>query len=103
MAEEDKGVEELLERLLEGRSPKDLVGSGGLLEDLTKRVYEKALEGEMTAHLGYEKHALEGRNRGNSRNGRTSKRLKTDTGEMELAIPFICTASSNSSSAGNNF
>jgi len=87
MAEEDKGVEELLERLLEGRSPKELVGSGGLLEDLTKRLYEKALEGEMTAHLGYEKHASEGRNRGNSRNGRTSKRLKTETGEMELAIP----------------
>jgi len=47
MAVADKGVEELLERLLEGRSPKELVDSGGLLEDLTKRLYEKALEGEM--------------------------------------------------------
>jgi len=81
MAEEDKGVGELLERLLEGRGPKELVGSGGLPEDLTKLLYEKALEGEMTARLACEKHALEGRNRGNSRNGRTTKRLKRETGK----------------------
>ena len=52
MAEQDKGVEELLDRLLEGRKPEELVGAGGLLEDLTKRLYERALEGELTAHLG---------------------------------------------------
>ena len=63
------------------------MGAGGLLEDLTKQVYERALEGELTAHLGYEKHAPEGRNRGNSRNGRSTKRLKTETGELELEIP----------------
>ena len=41
----------------------------------------------MTAHLGYEKHAPEGRNRGNSRNGMSTKRLKTETGELGLKIP----------------
>ncbi|MCH8479669.1 MAG: IS256 family transposase, partial [Wenzhouxiangella sp.] len=87
MAEQDKGVEELLDRLLEGRKPEELVGAGGLFEDLTKRLYERALEGELTAHLGYEKHAPEGRNRGNSRNGKSTKRLKTETGELELEIP----------------
>jgi putative transposase len=87
MAEQDKGVEELLDRLLEGRKPEELVGAGGLLEDLTKRLYERALEGELTAHLGYEKHAPEGRNRGNSRNGKSTKRLKTETGELALEIP----------------
>ena len=87
MAKQDKGVEELLDRLLEGRKPEELVGAGGLLEDLTKRLYERALEGELTAHLGYEKHAPEGRNRGNSRNGKSTKRLKTETGELELEIP----------------
>ena len=53
------------------------------LEELTKRL----LEGELTEHLGYEKHATEGRNGGNSRNGRTTKRVKTDTGEVEIEVP----------------
>ena len=84
MAKRDERVEELLDRLLEGRKPEELVGSGGVLEDLTKRLYERVLEGEMTAHLGYEKHASEGRNGGNSRNGRSTKGLKTETGEPVL-------------------
>jgi putative transposase len=53
MAGRDEGVDELLDRLLAGRKPEELVGAGGLLEDLTKRFYERALEGELTAHLGY--------------------------------------------------
>jgi putative transposase len=48
---------------------------------------ERVLEGEMTAHLGYEKHAQEGRDGGNSRNGRTSKRIKTDTAELAIEVP----------------
>ena len=84
MADEKQDVDGMLDRLLEGKRPEEIVGSGGLLEDLTKRVLERALEGELTDHLGYEKHATEGRNRGNSRNGRTKKRLKTETGEVEI-------------------
>ena len=84
---DEKEVNELLDRLLEGRSPDEIVGKDGLLDDLTKRLMERALEGELTDHLGYEKHALEGRNRGNSRNGRTKKRVKTGTGELDLEIP----------------
>jgi len=84
---DEKEVNELMDRLLEGLSPEEIVGRDGLLDELTKRFMERALEGELTEHLGYEKHAVEGRNGGNSRNGRTSKRLKTATGEMELEIP----------------
>lgn len=57
MAEEKQDVDELLDRLLEGKRPEEIVGGGGLLEDLTKRLLERALEGELTDHLGYEKHA----------------------------------------------
>jgi putative transposase len=46
-----------------------LVGPGGLLTDLTKTVLETALDVEMEDHLGYAKHAPEGHNSGNSRNG----------------------------------
>jgi putative transposase len=45
------------------------------------------LEGELTEHLGYEKHATEGRNGGNSRNGRSTKRVKTDAGEVAIEVP----------------
>ncbi|WP_420447247.1 IS256 family transposase [Candidatus Palauibacter sp.] len=83
----EREVDELLDSLLEGRSPEEIMGGGGLLEALTKRVVERALEGELTDHLGYEKHAREGRNGGNSRNGRTRKRVKTDTSEFEIEVP----------------
>lgn len=44
---------------------------------------ERALEGELTSHFGYEKHAAEGRNTGNSRNGATAKSVLTGSGELE--------------------
>jgi hypothetical protein len=87
MADEDEGVDELLDRLLAGRKPEEILKSGGLVDELTKRLVERALEGELTDHLGYGKHAPEGRNRGNSRNGRTPKRVKTATRELALEVP----------------
>lgn len=50
-----------------------LTGEGGLVPQLTKRVLESALEGEITDHLGYEKHDATGMNGGNSRKGKRSK------------------------------
>lgn len=58
-----------------------------MLKKLTKRAVEHALQGEMTAHLGYEKHAVEGHNTGNSRNGTTRKRMLTDSGELAIEVP----------------
>ena len=65
----------------------ELVGPNGLLNQLTKRVLETALEEEMSAHLGYDKHAPEGRNRGNSRNGVRSKTVLTEIGPVEIDVP----------------
>jgi transposase-like protein len=48
--------------LVNARSPEEILSQEGLLKDLTKRLVERALQGEMTVHLGYEKHAPEGRN-----------------------------------------
>ena len=70
-----------LDELVRGKSPEEIFGASGLVKELTKRLVERALEGEMTAHLGYEKHAGEGRNRSNSRNGRARKRVKTGSAE----------------------
>ena len=61
-------------------------GEGGLLAQLTKLVLESALEGEMTAHLGYDKHErVEGSD--NARNGTRSKTVLTKAGPVEIAVP----------------
>ena len=46
-----------------------LTGEGGLLPDMIRQAVEAALHAEMTDHLGYERHAPQGRGSGNSRNG----------------------------------
>ena len=81
--------EELAAELL-ARAESDgvsLVGPGGLLAGLTKRVLELALEGEMTEHVGYEAYDPAGHHSGNSRNGTRSKTVITDIGPIELDVP----------------
>ena len=64
-----------------------LLGRGGILQQLTKRFLEAALEAEMDEHLGYDKHDAAGRNGGNSRNGRRPKTLLTEVGPVDIAVP----------------
>ncbi|MEU3566795.1 IS256 family transposase [Kitasatospora sp. NPDC006786] len=64
-----------------------LTGAGGLLQQLTKKILESALEGEMTDHLGYEKHDPAGAGSGNSRNGIRSKTVLTEVGPVEIDVP----------------
>lgn len=80
--------EELLDELLgKYEKPEDLIGPEGLLKQLTAALVERALKTELTTHLGYEKHAVEGRGSGNSRNGATKKTLKTDKGDLTIEVP----------------
>ncbi|WP_349261910.1 IS256 family transposase [Actinocrinis sp.] len=64
-----------------------LAGEGGLLAALTKRLLESALDGEITDHLGYDKHDATGDGSGNSRNGRRSKTVLTDIGPVQIEVP----------------
>jgi transposase-like protein len=64
-----------------------LTGEGGVLQQLTKRLLESALDGEITDHLGYDKHDPAGRNSGNSRNGNRSKTVLTDVGPVQITVP----------------
>ena len=82
----DKSVAELLVEQARADGV-DLVGPDGLLAGLTKQVLETGLEIEMEEHLGYEKHAAEGRNGENSRNGTRSKTVITEVGPVELDVP----------------
>ena len=80
--------EELLDELLgDNKTAQDLLGSGGLIKELSKALLERMLEGEMRHHLGYEKHASVGNNSGNSRNGKSKKTLKGEFGELDVAVP----------------
>ncbi|MCA2966928.1 MAG: IS256 family transposase [Acidobacteriaceae bacterium] len=79
---------EVLDELLKGvKTQQDLMGPNGLLKALTKGLVERILEGELTHHLGYEKSDPAGYGTGNSRNGKTRKTLKSEQGELEVAVP----------------
>ena len=80
----DALVDELLQ---DGKSVEELLGQNGLLKQMTGRLLERMLEGELTDHLGYEKHDVAGHHSGNSRNGKNSKTVKTDTGEVTIDVP----------------
>src|SRR5436305_10463660 len=78
----------LIDQLLaDYKKPEDIIGENGLLKQLTKAVLERALQAEMTEHLGYEKHDPVGYNSGNSRNGKSQKALRGEFGELELETP----------------
>src|ERR1700758_3044166 len=78
----------LIDQMLAGyKKPEDIIGENGLLKQLTKAILERALQAELTDHLGYEKHDPAGQHSGNSRNGSGRKVLKGDFGELELETP----------------
>lgn len=88
MAEKKEIPDGLIDALLANyEKPADLLGKNGILEQLTKRVVERALEAEMTYHLGHEKHGRVTNAAGNTRNGTSKKTLKGQHGELSVAIP----------------
>lgn len=80
-------LDKLVQELTKNATAAELLNDSGLLKELKKRLVETALEAEMTDHLGYEKHAPEGHGSGNSRNGKSSKRIIGADGEMEIEVP----------------
>lgn len=79
---------DLLDRLLaDYKKPEDLIGESGLLKQLTKALLERALEAELTDHLGHEKHAPVGNKSGNARNGKSAKTIKGEFGKLPIEVP----------------
>jgi putative transposase len=80
--------DELLDELLAGaRTEEEITGPSGLLSQLTRRLVERALEVELTDHLGYEPHQEPPGGVGNTRNGSTAKTLLTEHGEVRIETP----------------
>ena len=93
---------DLIDSLLSGyQKPEDLLGENGLLKQLTKALVERALEAEMTDHLGHGKHKAVSNLTGNTRNGKSRKTLKGDFGELPIEIPVIAMGNSSRKSLAN--
>ena len=84
MAIDEKLLDELLANY---KTPEDIIGENGLLKQMTKALLERAMNAELSTHLGFGKHDPSGYNSGNSRNGVTKKKLKGDFGEIDLETP----------------
>ena len=90
LAEEVKALlpDGLIDELLAGaRTEEEIAGPGGLLGQLTKRLVERAMEVELTDHLGYEPHQEPPGGAGNTRNGSMSKTLLTEQGAVQIDTP----------------
>jgi putative transposase len=84
----DRLSDELIDELLAGaRTEEEIVGPGGLLADLTRRLVERALSAELTDHLGYEPHQEPPGGTGNTRNGTMPKTLVTERGPVRVKTP----------------
>lgn len=64
-----------------------LTGEGGLLPALLSRVLSAGLEADLGEHLGFDRHAVAGRNTGNSRNGSYRRTVSTEVGPVEVTMP----------------
>ena len=83
---EPNRVDDLLDELLEECvTPEDILGKSGLLGQIKKRLVERALAGELNAHLNNENG--EESAPANSRNGSSKKTVTSTDGDLELSIP----------------
>src|SRR5215213_437463 len=80
-------VERIQQELAGANSIDDFFGKDGIFARLFADTLEQMLEAELTAHLGYPHHAPEGRNSGNSRNGKRTRQLRTSSGDTTIQVP----------------
>jgi transposase-like protein len=80
-------AETILAELAQAKNIDDLTGKDGVFARLFGKTLSAMLEGEMSAHLGYEPYEAKGRNSGNSRNGKRTRQVKTSSGAVEVSVP----------------
>jgi transposase-like protein len=81
-------IDQMLDTIdFRGLTQDEVVGQGGLIKQLTGRILQRALEAEMTEHLGYEKNSSSGNNTGNSRNGHTEKTVLLENQSTTIEVP----------------
>jgi transposase-like protein len=81
-------IDQMLDNIdFRGLTQDEVVGRDGLIKQLTGRILQRALEAEMTEHLGYEKNSNAGDNSGNSRNGYTEKTVLLENQSAAISVP----------------
>src|SRR5215213_10847464 len=80
-------LENIQQELGKAQSVDDFFGKEGIFARLFSETIETMLEAELTEHLGYERYAAQGRNSGNSRNGKRPKQLRTSAGDTTVQLP----------------
>jgi len=88
----EKKEKDIIDQLLDnidfrGLTQDEVVGQDGLIKQLTGKILQRALEAEMTEHLGYEKNSNAGDNSGNSRNGHTDKTVLLENQSATIEVP----------------
>jgi transposase-like protein len=88
----EKKEKDIIDQMLDcidfrGLTQDEVVGQGGLIKQLTGKILQRALEAEMTEHLGYEKNSKAGDNSGNSRNGHTEKTVLLENQDTAIEVP----------------
>jgi putative transposase len=87
-ADGERIPDEVIDQLLAGASTEEeIAGPGGLLAQLTKRLVERAMEVELTDHVGYEPHCEPPGGAGNTRNGTSPKTLICEHGKVGIDAP----------------
>jgi putative transposase len=77
-------IDELIARK---RGEREILGQNGVLGEITRRMVRRALEEELTEHLGYPAGQAPPGGTGNPRDGGTSKTLLTDQGPVRIETP----------------
>lgn len=80
-------LEQIQEALAGAKNLDDFFGKNGVVAKLVGPTLEHMMQTELTSRLGYEKHAVEGKNSGNSRNGIYARKVKTSVGEIPIEVP----------------
>lgn len=80
-------VEEIQKELVGVEKLDDFFGKEGVFARLFAKTVEEMLEGELSAHLGYQKYESKGRDRGNSRNGKRTVTVSSSNGSQEIQVP----------------
>jgi len=88
----EKKEKDILDQILDtidfrGLTQDEVAGKDGLIKQLTGKILQRALDAEMTEHLGYEKNSNAGDNSGNSRNGHTEKKVLLENQETTIEVP----------------
>jgi len=81
------GAEEVQRELATAKSMDDFFGRDGIFARLFASTLEQMLEAELSEHLGYEPYEAKGRNSGNNRNGKYTKKVRSSEGETQIQVP----------------